>query len=336
MKKTLLIITIICSFFFTGRAQPYVPLLDSVNHWKFIFDFIPLRPEMNSCQYVYFMANSMTADIDTIMNGMTYKKIIADNSCLFGYMREDTATRKVYFVSNQLNPEVLIYDFSMQVNDSIPVQFFYQGPNQYWSDGYYVLDSVTQKWTAYGMRNQFNLNCHSCANSRTLIWIEGVGNSANPIYNFSGNIQDYGLLSNYGCSGFPYDKGGMILTCFEHAQRVYYDSCALSVGSTAFDWVFVDSCTYNYCCGGVNDFDFSSAVLVKTNPFHEKTELLIEKNLSADYRLRLIDQTGRVVRDENVKTGNIIIDRYNLSNGIYSFVLIDKAGHYAIGKLILQ
>ena len=336
MIKTLLSILFLLSVYFNSGAQSYVPMLDLINRWTFIFDFIPVSPDLTNCSYQNFDANFMTADTDTVISGLKYKKIYAYTTCLFGYVREDTTTRKIYFIDNQLNPELLTYDFSMQINDSLHIQFYNQSAWQYWSDGYYVLDSITSKWTVAGMRKQLNLNCHSCVNSNTLIWIEGVGNSSNPIYNFSSNRWDYGMLSNFGCPGYPYEKGGAILSCFEHAQKVYYDSFALGIATSVPGYVFNNTCDYFWCCGSANDFDFSSTVKIKTNPFHDKTELLIENNETNIYQLEIFNQTGRRVRNEVVKKDRIIIERKNLSNGMYIYLLIDKKGHYAKGKLLIQ
>ena len=82
--------------------------------------------------------------------------------------------KRVYFIDNVFNPETLLYDFNMQIGDSIPFQFINAGPWGYWQNGYYRLDSIDSTTILQVARQTLHLNCHSCTNSKTISWIEGI------------------------------------------------------------------------------------------------------------------------------------------------------------------
>ena len=94
----------------TITAQTYYPLLDSVNHWQTLANVIPVRLQAPStasgpCAYpinFYNVLEHYTTQ-DTVINTLTYKIVDAfvdlnPPTCHFGFIREDTAARKVYFI----------------------------------------------------------------------------------------------------------------------------------------------------------------------------------------------------------------------------------------------
>lgn len=179
--------------FFSGIflfAQSYVPLIDQLNEWQF-----------TTCNFgcitdVYF------TDGDTVVNGKTYK-------ILDGYhyinrnllLRENTTEKKVYLTITepQYIEDVLLYDFSMEVGDSIemlnPITPF--PPN----GGYFLLDSIKLLPLADGNPYRhfyFSPTPANTISSQNAVWVEGVGSLS--IINAPGGHPDINEVGHLSCS----------------------------------------------------------------------------------------------------------------------------------------
>lgn len=171
-------------------AQSYVPLIDQLNEWQF-----------TTCNFgcitdVYF------TDGDTVVNGKNYK-------ILDGYhyinrnllLRENTTEKKVYLTITepQYIEDVLLYDFSMEVGDSIemlnPITPF--PPN----GGYFLLDSIKLLPLADGNPYQhfyFSPTPANTISSQNAVWVEGVGSLS--IINAPGGHPDINEVGHLSCS----------------------------------------------------------------------------------------------------------------------------------------
>ena len=177
------------------NGQQYKPLLDSVNVWCFTGNVppadIPDTFYTGSCDYQNLdqFAHSIYSSHDTIIDSINYKVLesvnIQSNFCRYGYIREDTSARKVYFRDNILNPEVLLYDFSMQVGDVIYLDFPTSGGIPYYPSDFYTVDSIVNTVLAGGSTNAYYLSCGTCWHM--LEWVEGVGNRGSLAYTFTQN-----------------------------------------------------------------------------------------------------------------------------------------------------
>lgn len=115
---------------FSGRAQPYTPLVVDSTHWIIEHcDFSALPPSGNAWEY-YILG-------DTVVNLIQYKKVYTrgwdfifcnitqPNSPyqLFSLIREDTINKKVYSTGGGLacpsGNDTLLYDFDLQITDTI-------------------------------------------------------------------------------------------------------------------------------------------------------------------------------------------------------------------------
>lgn len=302
MKKHLLAF-FVCILCIESKAQNYVPLLDSTsNTWHFVFNIIPVRQQaalQPSCFYGNWAGISSTISTigDTVINSVTYKKLLQRefanpfNDCLFGYVRENTATGQVYFMDNIFSPEELIYDFSMTVGDSIYLDFLLSAG--YFTTGYYHLDSISNAVINSVNRRIFYLNNHNVTPSFTLQWIESIGHPGHIVYTKSGNSP--GGLFNFMCSDHIARDFYQQLTCFEHnSQKVYFDSCAQS---TAFNnpasFFWQDSCTYWYLGGSIEEKDNSHSFTISPNPLQNQGELIIEATLSSRGEIFIYAMDGR-------------------------------------------
>jgi hypothetical protein len=346
MKKIYLAFTLLLTAVSAG-AQQYYPLLDSANTWIYTTNFLPLRQEnpvlaASDCSYPQWFGYTMTeyTAADTVIGAFTYKTVesVMDQNptmCAFGFVREDTAARKVYFLDNAGNPEITLYDFSMQVGDTMSITFNQQG---YFLDGLFTLDSITTVFVSAGGRRAFHLNDHANSQNHTLTWIESVGNLADAFYPYSANQQSTGWFWN--CSIFPHDNL-QFMTCFHHDYRVYYDSCAWQEALNNNCIYAQDTCNYWNICSGIQELPSLSSVTVFPNPAQEGATVTLDVKCEDEFYLLVHDVPGRqVVR--RIATGSLApgqqlvkLDLTGLRDGIYIVEIRSPAGA-VFHKLVVQ
>lgn len=332
MKKIYTLI-ILLSYSFINKAQVYQPMLDSaVNIWYYTFNILPVSPGNSPsnfpCNYGGFgfgPSIQYYTSGDTLINTLSYKQLMfagyMSGGCTYGYIREDTASRKIYFMDNVFSPEILLYDFAMQPGNTISLNFLFPG---YWQNGVYTLDSIVLKPFTAGSRNVFYLSCHTCPSSNPLIWVESIGNQGDLIYSHSINQQGFGHFSV--CSTtfpqqFPYDFI-QILTCFEHIPKVYLDSCSLQQALTNSCLFFADSCNYWNICSSIEELDFVKTFVISPNPARDEIILTVETNkkTTADFILKdisgkeiMISKSNKILPGPESFKLNIL----HLESGIY-------------------
>ncbi|HPF12548.1 MAG TPA: T9SS type A sorting domain-containing protein [Flavobacteriaceae bacterium] len=164
MKKLLLLLLLSSPLL---RAQEYEPLLYYYNEWHFTTCFF-------GCLTDVYYTNG-----DTLVGGKNYKVLDGYHFISRTFLlREETQNKKVYLklMNTAGFPEYLLYDFSMEVGDSIdmrnPITPF---PEE---AGYYILDSIVPRTLANG--NDYNHFYLSPSLSNTVsttnaVWIEGIG-----------------------------------------------------------------------------------------------------------------------------------------------------------------
>lgn len=134
MKIILNIILFLISFEIQAQISVYHPFPDSNAVWRISWGeqscFIGSLPQ---AEYRYLL------ETDTIINSVSYRKIKREIGLPFvcgptyppgiGYMgglRQDIANRKVYFIPRDSLNENLIYDFNLNVGDTLPRFIFDQ------------------------------------------------------------------------------------------------------------------------------------------------------------------------------------------------------------------
>jgi hypothetical protein len=249
--------------------------------------------------------------------------------CLFGFIREDTVNQKIFFQDVNNNPEVILYDFSMHIGDSIPLNFYSQ---QYYQNGYYKLDSITTELTEQGVRAVYNLNCDTCSNSHTLTWIESVGSPVNTIYPYA-DIQ-WGPPFGW-CPGYQHELS-YFLICYQHQQIVYYDSCSYASAVQSICFNIVDTCDYYNTCTAVPEVFKTSAIRITPNPFHSEAEIVFNDLRFAGCRIYIYDAMGRFVYSQEIPKSGSILKRNLLGNGIYFFRAEGNRGVYTTGRFVVE
>jgi len=136
------------------------------------------------------------------------------------------------------------------------------------------------------------------------------------------SIGDFTYLFNFypywsGACDFNYSGG---LRCYEDSEFGYY-----STG-------IADSCTYTYKWTSLESIkDNQLKVELSPNPTHGKIKIICHDNIN--YKIFLLDNTGRIIRTENFKKEtNLDISSY--PNGMYFILIQDDKGMTNNTKII--
>jgi hypothetical protein len=301
MKKRYTLFLCITFLSISGIAQHYYPMLDSVNEWMYVGNQEPVSPPPHQmtttqhCNYPLFIPvfsyEGVYTNSDTVITALTYKKLFTlQMHCLYGYIREDTAARKVYFMDNQNHAEVLLYDFSMQIHDSIALSFQFAGGSGY-SNGVYRLDSIKTIHVLAGNRRHFFLNKHTgSAGNDPLEWVESIGNLIDNVYPFGALQMNFGPYA--GVPGYQH-RYGQFLTCFHHSKMVYYDSAAF-IQARNQNGVFTDTCNYRENVG-IHESSALASLSAYPNPTSGQVTLQLTMTKAQVVEIRVTDMTGRQV-----------------------------------------
>lgn len=200
MKKLLFIFSLYL-FSFTLFAQSYSAFPDSNAVWSILIGSVNQAPPYDFIGLTYHHANIG----DTLIGTHSYNKFYVSVDSSFTYdsasykyaIREDT-NKRVYCVYENDSVEKLLYDFSINLGDSVwihPPVFGYT-----WQDSCLaVVDSVDSVLIGGNYRRQLHFFAHIDK------WVEGIGSL-------------YGLI--YPASFFP--DGGNFLLCFSENDTVKY------------------------------------------------------------------------------------------------------------------
>ena len=167
-----------------GQEQEYRPMLGEFGKWH---EYFTPGPTCNA---------TLRIDGDSIVNGVSYKKITADPGCgaildegSIRLLREDTLEKKVYRLHADGSEEFLLYDFSLMPGDT----FFWR------EDRFMVLDSITDTIVNPYYCNGNNRPTLTIENPKVfyfynglLVWVEGIGSLAGLLWNTTGWAGGFG------------------------------------------------------------------------------------------------------------------------------------------------
>lgn len=163
-----------------------------------------------NCEGVPASACYIKFDGDTVINTKNYIKILeSDNDEQFvwqtiGYIREEN--KRVLTYHDVSSKEILLYDFNMQVGDSILIEQI----------GYIEVDSIVTKTISDEERKCFYLSPTNEFGGQ-VIWVEGIGALAGVLHN-SGNI----LLTGGNSSLLCYTENDVLIY-----SNPNYNTCSL-------------------------------------------------------------------------------------------------------------
>jgi hypothetical protein len=313
---------------FAGKlaAQPYFPMLDSSNEWSYTAQMVAVRlaPAVQSAPCTYPIPPAYSpfkhyTTSDTVINSNTYKIVMNSlMTCTMGYIREDSAAQKVYFLDNVSSSEFVLYDFSMSVGNTMGIMFMSGGG---YASGTYTLDSITTVTIFAGNRRAFHLNCHSAPFSPTLTWIESVGNLTDLLYPYFDNNTGPGLYNNCPEAQHQFSQ---FMICFDHDYKVYFDNCSYTLTqNNPSSSSFTDSCDYYSFIGAVNEIYTTAGFDIFPNPTNGKSAITFDAACESNYDVYIWDMEGRMLAKQ-ISLGRLqegkntmTIDFSELKNGMY-------------------
>jgi len=207
--------------------------------------------------------------VDTVFKNQTYKHMYG-NGLLVGIIREDTLARKVFFHPNcDTSAEFLLYDFSLQVGDTISYAF----PNStagYIDSGVYTVDSILYRYN-YGTHysDHFFLTNHNSPGGKTLEIAEGVGCLNHPLFlwYWFGD----GVLYPWAqpLAGPPLFFSKLVSCKWDEGNKMYGDTVAYYLADSGQKQVTItihDSCDYTSICCSVGTTFYSASTSLKAFP----------------------------------------------------------------------
>ena len=172
MKKLFIIPFFIFSLSAFAQSSVYHPMPDSAAIWNFDHSFF--------CQWGgAHVRYSLTLDGDTLLNGIHYKKLympradyVPSYQCypqdtISGYkgaLRQDTSARIVYIVPPDSLTEQLLYDFKMNVGDTVKGYLAGYFPN--------IVVSVDSVMVGASFRKRWMVD-----ETNNVYFIEGIGST---------------------------------------------------------------------------------------------------------------------------------------------------------------
>ena len=331
-----------------GQYPQYHALLDSFNRWSYVNETMPIKIKSlanSDCYsgFIYSEGNFEQTVLDTVIAGHLYKKLQYGyfnsnvNGCSLGFLREDTAARKVYFL-DIYNQETVLYDFSLNVHDSIAIHFRYNqvgdtlaGGNNF-KDGYFCLDSIVTLQTFAGPRRQFFLHNKLHHSLIPLEWLEGVGNLNELLYSYVPTLRSNGY--SFGrCPGIQHTQF-QFESCFEHNQKVFFDQCAFQVAEYS-NCYHKDSCNFYNICGGINENSAPGLeVRCSPNPTNGQLSVISSENLEGVVQVFSIN--GNLVMNQSFKsTQKIDLNLNELPEGLYLLTVRNPATDFLYTTKVL-
>ena len=282
-------------------GQEYIPIPLDSNRWHILVDY----NLQFSCHEQHVFEYGLNSD------GMySYKKVTCDNFALFfhdygnpycsiysfmggryfGAVRQDTITKKVFFIPQGSNADSLLYDFNLMTGDTFfsSILVPYQMPC---NDPFDIVTSVDSVLIGTVHHRRWNFNCIQPI-------IDGIGSVFNP---------------------FGTNPDGFYLTCVSIGNSIY----------SAYGWGGVwDSLTMESACNFVAEAKenpiFDKGVKLEPNPFFESLITNIEDTFFTNGSLEIFNATGIKIFEIEITHSTQVIELNSLLPGIYFFNLLTE------------
>lgn len=257
---------------------------------------------------------------DTLFNGVVYSQIVElqvndsmqiTSSNYVGALREENSL--VYYHSDFLPDDILLYDFSLEAGDEISLSFTFADQQVTRK-----VESTEVQLLAGKMRKviYFENAVPTCSLPKE-IWIEGIGSS-------------YGLLERSFDPCTVADAGGQLL-CFQQEDEylnLTFIECFLPT---------LNNCSFINATENISPKN----TLLHLYPNPTADHLFIEiKNelITADFKFLVINSFGQIIETELKNNGeNLSTDVSELSGGIYFIKIMDEENkQVGMGKFIKQ
>jgi hypothetical protein len=243
---------------------------------------------------------------DTIINDVHYKKYsrywYGEQS--FIALRQEN--KKVFVINMDSDEEYMLYDFGLEVGDSI-VYMFNSGSEYEYNITVYVegVDSITldngKRYKRMTLRDNYNASG---------LWVEGIGNM---MYDFE----------------YPYPHYATTCLCGDY----YHWLCFIRENEQV---IFRQSDQWFQCaCDILNDLRVKKTV--QTDVFAESNYIRIKGDLTIFPRqMKVFNATGQLLFDKTVTSGTEQISIAERLEGIYFYRLLGKDDTVKTGQLWIK
>ncbi len=308
MKKLFLFIVVFVTLSSSAQTSVYHPFPDGNAVWNIGYSFYCWLPPYDIGGKSY----SITFSNDTVIGSQSYHKLIvpfmppATSTCgggpayvnvYKGAIRQDVAVRKVFIVPSASNTEQLLYDFNMQVGDTL---------KGYLSCYYAVVKTVDTVLVGGSYRKR---------------WLIGGGGYSS-IYLIEGIGFTYGLIERYPCAtDYPdYD-----ITCFRQNGQILYNPYPYTT----------TNCELITSTNSIQNKLFQ--ISFYPNPANDKLNIAIHLEQGQAGSLLVYDLTGKLVLSHTLNESNDAteISATSLSPGMYIYKLNVNNDNLKSGKLII-
>jgi hypothetical protein len=330
MKRSAILLIIISFLTNVNFAQsPYVKMLkEDTTTWQHFGVYYGVKSAVISSTMAPDVYMNSIAAIDTItINNKLYRKLYHlsspatlnyTNKVLMGYLREDTILKKVYY-KNHSAPEIILYDFSLSVNDSISINF----PSSSSLTGYYRVDSIKTRTEVGGQRKHFYFRKHVNNSDPTRYYfdiIEGIGSSYHLLYQYTFWLNTFSAFNSSQACYHTWDFG---IACKKNDKNKEFQSCTYANFNQQWYYgnTIGDPCNYYYTTGGLKNNDLEQLIKIGPSPADDLLHINIESSFQQK-QIIISDMTGKVIFNANspsvkINANSIDVKTSDLANGIY-------------------
>ena len=297
MKNAIAVICFLVGGTTSCFAQDYVPMLDTVNEWKF-----------TTCNFGC-ITDTYYTDGDTIVDGTTYKILDGYHYISRGFLLHEDVAEKQISIKMLLpsgTEDYLLYDFSLEVGDTFqmnnPITPF---PND---GGLFVLDEISSKTLADGKSYRhfyFSPAPGNTQSTEEAVWIEGIGSLS--IINAPGGHPDINEVGHLSCF-------------FKDGERVYENLDSIT------------ECVPDVL--GISDMahSFNTVLLYQNNGtvFLENTTYI---RLFSVYDVTGVKITDGI---NSNRAAQFSFNIANYANGLYLVRMLDANGNKQVLKFVVR
>ena len=269
----------------SAYSQKYQKMLGDSNLWSdYHFSW------GNSWNSVYKASKPL------MIHSKQYKKFTFD-SYDWGYIREDTLKKKIYFLEDTTFSEKVLYDFSLNIGDT----FIYKDSLNYRTIHFLVSQIDSTKPRQISLKNLDSTNSVYLIDS--IVWIEGVG--CNMSFLYPDQIFDYDNFSYLACA-------------YRDTLKTYLNPYGYPCYSTPV--------------GIENNAKSSPSITISPNPYSGNYTLNISENFTGE--VLIYDMLGNVKYHENIQGKNKFDISLIAPSGIYFLKANSNDGNTSTLKLV--
>jgi hypothetical protein len=221
-----------------------------------------------------------------------------------GAIRNDIPGKKVWFVPADSSSEQLLYDFNMELHDTLAPSYLY---NQNWAgpDYYICIGSIDSVLVGEYYHKRFGIVTTNDLQNVYAYLIEGVGSS-------------FGLFGSLGVLWPPFEFGSLL-------------ECLTIDGVT----VFPDNSTACLLITGINKPTERLGFSIYPNPMTETARIIMPQNVYKS-SLIILNMSGMEILSFSGVSNNSFINLKNLPSGMFIYHFTSNGSITSSGKLIVN